>query len=89
MGYYNTFIVQRTQGGRAVLVTSSARKASRALAPGYRVEVWNSNEKVATVYARTRSLLASYIQAEKDYIGAKQAAAEKRNRARAKYANIK
>ena len=82
MAKYNTFVVQKTKGGQTVLVTSSARKAAKLLTPGVRVEVWSENRKVDTIYTRTGSALLWYIEQERDYIRAKQAVAEKRNRKR-------
>ena len=82
MAKYNTFVVQETKGGKAVLVTSSARKAKRTLTPGLRLEVWSENQRVETVYTRTAQRLNKYIQAERQHIRAKQARAEERNKAR-------
>jgi len=82
MAKYNTFVVQQTNSGRAVLVTSSARKAKQRLTIGHRVEVWSANEKTETVYTRTATALNKYITAEREYIRAKQAKAEARNKAR-------
>lgn len=82
MAKYNTFVVQKTNSGQAVLVTSSARKAKRALAVGLRLEVWSENQKVETVYTRTAHRMNKYIHAERQYIRVKQAAAEARNKAR-------
>lgn len=82
MADYNTFIVQPTKGGKPLLITSSARKAKRMLAPGLRVEVWNENRKVETIHTRTLSNFDPYVAEEKEYIRAKQATAEKRNQLR-------
>lgn len=82
MAKYNTFVVQETKGGKAVMVTSSARKAKRLLTPGLRIEVWSENRKTETVYTRTSIKLDKYIAAERDHIRAKQEAAERRNQAR-------
>ena len=82
MAKYNTFVVQETKGGKAVLVTSSARKAKRILTPGLRVEVWSENERQETIYTRTSSALDKYTAAEREYIRKKQAAAELRNKKR-------
>ena len=79
MAKYNTFLAMSTRG-RPLLVTSSARKARKLLQPGVRVEVWSANTKAETVYHRTRSRLDKYAAAEREYIRAKQSAAEKRNR---------
>lgn len=85
MASYNTFLVQSTQG-KPMLVTSSARKASRLLQTGVRVEVWSANAKKETIYHRTRTRLDKYVAIEREYIRAKQAAAERRNqRRRAKH----
>lgn len=82
MAKYNTFVVQETKGGRAVLVTSSARKVKRLLTHGLRVEVWSENERVETIYTRTAGKINKYVQAERQYIRDKQARAEARNKAR-------
>lgn len=82
MAKYNTFVVQETKGGKAVMVTSSARKAKRLLTPGLRIEVWSENRKTETVYTRTSAKLDKYVAAERDHIRAKQEAAERRNQAR-------
>ena len=81
MAKYNTFLVMTTKG-QSVLVTSSAKKARQLLQTGVRVEVWSDNAREETIYARTRSLLDKYVGAEREYIRAKQAAAEHRNRKR-------
>lgn len=80
MAKYNTFVVQKTKGGQTVLTTSSARKAAHLLMPGVRVEVWSENQKVDTIYTRTRDVLRQYMKMERAYIRAKQEAAEKRNK---------
>jgi len=82
MAKYNTFVVQKTNSGQAVLVTSSARKAKQALTIGFRLEVWSENRKQETIYTRTAKKLDKYISAEREYIRNKQAAAEARNKAR-------
>lgn len=82
MAKYNTFVVQETKGGKAVLVTSSARKAKKLLTKGLRIEVWNENQKTETIYTRTISKMSEYITAEREHIRAKQEAAERRNKAR-------
>lgn len=82
MANYNTFLVQQTKGGKAELVTSSARKAKALLRPGIRIEVWNENSKIETIYTKTAERLAPYVARERAYIGQKQRAAEERNRRR-------
>lgn len=81
MAAYNTFLVLSTKG-KPLLVTSSARKARQTLQTGVRVEVWSANRKAETVYCRTRRKLDKYVTAEREYIRAKQAAAERRNKRR-------
>ena len=86
MANYNTFVVVECKARRTVMVTSSARKASRLLQTGIRIEVWNNNSFVETFYERDRrgkgNPLKPYIEKERDYIREKQARAEKRNAAR-------
>lgn len=82
MAKYNTFVVQKTNNGQAVLVTSSARKARRALSVGFRVEVWSANQKQETIHTRTATRLDKYVTIEREYIRNKQAKAEARNKAR-------
>ena len=81
MAKYNTFLVLSTKG-KPLLVTSSARKARRLLRTGVRVEVWSGNAKTETIYNRNRAGLDKYVTAERDYIRAKQEAAELRNQRR-------
>lgn len=82
MAKYNTFVVQKTNSGQAVLVTSSARKVKQILTVGFRVEVWSENRKQETIHTRTAKRLDKYITAEREYIRNKQAKAEARNKAR-------
>lgn len=81
MAAYNTFLVMSTKG-KPLLVTSSARKARQKLQPGVRVEVWSANTKTETIYHHTRAGLDKYVTAEREYIRAKQEAAERRNKRR-------
>ena len=83
MAKYNTFLVLSTKG-KPLLVTSSARKALGMLQTGTRLEVWSANVKTETIYHRTRSLIDKYVTAEREYIRAKQEAAERRNKQRRK-----
>lgn len=85
MATYNTFLVVDCRSRRPLLVTSSARKAVRALETGRRVEVWNDNALVRTVYAKTRNDMREYTEIEREYIRAKQeraTAARQRRRER-------
>jgi len=79
MAKYNTFLLVDTKTRRPLLVTSSARKAKGELWKGRRVEVWNENAKVRTIYARQSDGMDIYIATEKEYISMKQLAAEARN----------
>ena len=81
MAKYNTFLVLSTKG-KPLLVTSSARKARHLLQTGVRVEVWSGNAKTETIYTRNRAGLDKYVTEERDYIRAKQEAAELRNQRR-------
>jgi ribosomal 50S subunit-recycling heat shock protein len=82
MANYNTFLVIDCNSRKTLLNTSSARKASKELKTGVRIEVWNNNELVTKIYEADRKPLEPYIQAEREYIRKKQAAAERRNKAR-------
>ena len=87
MAAYNTFLVMDCRSRRPLLVTSSARKAVRALETGRHVEVWCENELVRIVYAKTKKKLYEYTEAERQYIRAKQeraTAARRRRRERTK-----
>ena len=80
MANYNTFIVVDCKSKKSILTTSSARKSAKLLQTGVRIDVWNNNEKVETVYAKDRSPMKPYIEAEREYIRQKQARAEERNK---------
>jgi len=82
MANYNTFVVVDCKSRKSILTTSSARKSSRLLQKGYRIDVWNNNEKIETVYAKDRTPMKPYIEAEREYIRQKQARAEARNKRR-------
>lgn len=86
MANYNTFVVIDCKTRKPLLTTSSARKANSQLKAGVRVEVWNNNDLVEKIYEsdkkRERSPLAPYIQKEREHIGRKQAAAERKNKKR-------
>lgn len=82
MANYNTFIVVDCNSRKSILTTSSARKSNKLLNKGIRIEVWNSNEKVCTIYDSNRELMKPYVEAEKEYIRQKQSRAEARNNSR-------
>lgn len=83
MANYNTFLVVDCETRKPILTTSSARKANSMLTTGVRVEVWNGNKKVETIYEsdkrREKKPLGPYIEAERDYIRQKQENATLRN----------
>ena len=87
MANYNTFIAQETKGGKTIIVTSSARKVKLLLTPGVRVEVWNNNQKIESIYTKTIAQLEKYIESEKQYIREKQARNVKKRNARRARAN--
>ncbi|MEL7568941.1 MAG: hypothetical protein AAGU14_00090 [Eubacteriaceae bacterium] len=80
MANYNTFVVVDCTSRKSILTTSSARKAIKELKIGTRIDIWNSNSKINTIYSKNREDIKPYIKLEKEYIGRKQAAAEKRNK---------
>lgn len=86
MANYNTFLVVDCNTRKPILTTSSAIKAERELRKGTRIEVWNNNNLVICIYGADRKKpqysFIPYIIAEKEYIRARQAKAEKRNRMR-------
>ena len=86
MANYNTFVVVDTKTRKTTLTTSSARKANSLLTTGFRIEVWNGNIKLETIYERDKrreaNPLGPYIELERAYIRAKQEAAEQRNKRR-------
>lgn len=82
MANYNTFIVVDCNSRKSILTTSSARKSIELLGSGFRIDVWNNNSKICTVYEKTKELMKPFVQAEKDYIRKKQERAEARNKAK-------
>ena len=88
MANYNTFVVVDCNSRKSVLTTSSARKSSKMLQTGFRIDVWNDNEKVLTVYAKDTAPMKPYIDAEREYIRQKQARAEARNKRRRQWQGI-
>lgn len=86
MANYNTFLVVECKRQKTLLVTSSARLASKYLEKGVRVDVWNDNRLVETIYSSRKPLLGRYIEEERRYIQKKQLKAEHRNM---KYSNKK
>ena len=82
MAKYNTFVVVDCKSEKSILTTSSARKSAKLLQTGVRIDVWNDNKKVLTVYAKDRTSMKVYIDAEREYIRQKQERAEARNKRR-------
>lgn len=79
MANYNTFVLIDCKTRKPIITTSSARKASRQLDTGFRIEVWNNNELVCKVYKSNEDDIAPYIKAEKEHIRKKQERATMRN----------
>lgn len=86
MANYNTFIVVDCKSRKSILTTSSARKACKLLETGKRIDVWNDNKKVETIYVNDsegkQNPMKSYIELEREYIRQKQKRAEERNKKR-------
>jgi len=86
MANYNTFVVLDCKKRKPILVTSSARKANKFLKTGIRIEIWNENEKLETIYESTKRRekypLKPYIDMEKEHIKRKQEKAEEKNKRR-------
>ena len=82
MAKYNTLVVYDCRRRKNILVTSSARKAKGELCAGIKVEVWNENVHIETVYSSKAKDLDKYIALEKQYIAKKQANAKIRNEQR-------
>jgi hypothetical protein len=82
MANYNTFQLVDTKSRKTVITTSSARKCKRAFEKGYRIDVWNGNVLVDTIYARNIAEIDKYVRIEKEYIAKKQAMATARNQRR-------
>lgn len=79
MANYNTFILIDTKAHRIGLVTSSARQISKQLCKGLKVEVWNENRHIETIYFKDSDKLTKYRQAEKEYIRQRQERSMMRN----------
>ena len=88
MAKYNTFVVCDCKKRRNLLVTSSARKAETELVKGFKVEVWNENAHIETVYYNHAECLDKYIKVEKQYIAEKQKRATERNKQRRSRNNV-
>lgn len=82
MANYNTFAVQDCKKRRITMVTSSARKAKKELHVGIKIDVWNENNRIETIYSRQSNCMDKYITLEKQHISEKQKKAEERNKRR-------
>jgi hypothetical protein len=82
MAKYNTFVVYDCKKRKNILITSSARKARGELHKGMKIEVWNENNRVETIYSKNFKRITDYVSEEKEYIRNKQIRAEERNRQR-------
>lgn len=82
MANYNTFNLIDTKTRKTIFTTSSARKCKKAFEKGYRVDVWNSNKLIETIYSRNLDNINKYVRLEKEYIANKQKRAEERNKRR-------
>lgn len=77
----NTFAVVDCKYRKNVFVTNSARKAKEKLYIGLKIEVWSGNGTLCeTIYFRNINKICKYIRLEKEYIGKKQAKAERKNK---------
>ena len=84
MADYNTFMVYDCKKRKTILITSSARKAKNMLHTGFKIEVWNSNNLIETIYTKQITNFDRYISLEKEYIAHKQFKAKSRNDKRRK-----
>lgn len=82
MTKYNTFVVYDCKRRHNLLVTSSARKAKSEMCKGIKVEVWNENTHIETIYNKHLNRIDKYITLEKQYIAKKQMKATQRNQRR-------
>lgn len=82
MANYNTFQLIDTKSRKTLITTSSARKCKREFVKGYRVDVWNGNELIESIYAKNIDDINKYVRMEKEYIAQKQAQATLRNQRR-------
>ena len=83
MANYNTFVVVCCSTRKIIITTSSARKASKELQKGVRIEVWNNNALIERIYERDKRREANpmkpYVDMEREYIRKKQERATKKN----------
>lgn len=82
MANYNTFNLVDTKSRKTIITTSSARKCKRAFLKGYRIDVWNGNVLMESIYNRNIESIDKYVRLEKEHIAKKQKQAEIRNQRR-------
>lgn len=78
----NVFVVYDCKMRKNIAITQSARKARDRLYVGAKIEVWNDNKLIETIYVKNIRKIDKYIGLQKQYIGIKQAKAEERNKRR-------
>lgn len=78
----NAFVVINCKQRKIILTTLSARKAQDTLKKGLKVEIWIDNIHFDTIYSRQIEKFKPFTLQEKQWIGKKQKAAERRNRMR-------
>lgn len=74
------FMVYDCKKREPILITQSARKAKHELRTGIKIEVWNNDKHIETIYARMSRNIDKYVSLQKQYIGKKQVEAEQRNK---------
>lgn len=82
MANYNTFNLVDTKKRKILLTTSSARKCKKELEKGCRIDVWNENTFIESIYVRNADEINKYVRLEKEHIASKQKRAEERNKRR-------
>lgn len=78
----NTFVVYDCSKRKNILITQSARKAKEMIFVGAKIEVWNDDALIETMYVKNIGKIEKYIDLQKEYIARKQMQAEQRNRRR-------
>lgn len=76
------FVIINCKQRKVVGVINSARKAKGFIGKGVKIEVWENNICIETIYAKQCKKFDRFISQEKAYIGWKQKQAEKRNKRR-------
>lgn len=76
----NVFVVVDCKDRKNTFITSSARKAKDKFYHGAKIEVWENGTRIEVIYLKTFERIYNYIKFQKQYIGEKQARAEKKNK---------